>query len=90
MEKNNSSMNSQNTNSNVGNTGNEWNKKNKIISVVFGAVILAIIIYFLVMVSLDYSNYQLNELVFLTIKSICGYRGKEVSGNFNQTIINFL
>ena len=46
---------------NTGNTGNSWSPKNKIISVVFTCVILALVIYFLMVVSKDYSKYTENN-----------------------------
>ena len=86
MEKNNSTINSQNTSSNPGNTGNEWNKKNKIISIVFAAVILAIIIYFLVMVSLDYSNYNKRSPYLLNGTKLAK-SAKTISGSLvNQSV----
>lgn len=54
-------MDNSSNNSNSGNTGNSWSPQNKIISIVFTCVILALVIYFLVVVSKDYSKYTENN-----------------------------
>jgi hypothetical protein len=46
---------------NSGNSGNNWGKSNKIISIVFTGIIFALIIYFLVIVSKDYTKYSKNN-----------------------------
>ena len=81
------SINSSNNKSKSGNMGMMWTGKNRIISLIFVAVILALIIYFLVMVSRDYTNYTNNSPYLLmgtkiakTAKTISGskvYRSKD-------------
>ena len=72
--------NSPSVNMSTGNVGNNWDKKNKIISIIFGAIIFAVIIYFLVVVSRDYSKYNDKSPYLLqgtkiakTSKTIPGY-----------------
>lgn len=50
-----------NTSLSTGNTGSTWNRKNKTITIIFTCVIMALVIYFLVIIGRDYSNYNQNS-----------------------------